>query len=361
MVIPEKEKGVKSFKIPKIFFNSLIFLGFVLVIVFAILSYDYVKILKQVYENRHLSIENRQLKEQIQLFNMKLNTLTDDIERVQQFEKKLRIITGFEKEKQTQPVFKNDNIMTDPEGHLDHSKEKAKGDESTNIFKDQDILRLRESLDKLRLNDEYQDIKDLYERKIATNFGLITGYSYTKEWNSLIKQSFKLADSFAEFDYKFSILRDVSSQLEFRIHQLDQNLLDQASFLRSTPTLLPAKGWITSYYGPRMSHYSNRVKMHEGLDVGAPIGTPIISPADGIVKIAGNNPGFGYYVEIDHGYGVETLYAHSSKLFVKKGQRVQRGDLIAKVGNTGMSTGPHLHYEIRVNGTPVDPLYYILD
>ena len=360
MVIPEKEKGVKSFKIPKIFFNSLIFLGFIIVVVLAILSYDYVKILKQVYENRHLSIENRQLKEQIQLFNMKLNTLTDDIERVQQFEKKLRVITGFDKDKQTKPLLKGENIKIDPEGKLDHSK-KNNSDSYNSILNDSEIKKLRESQESLQLNNEYQDIKDLYERKIATNFGLITGYSYTKEWNSLIKQSFKLAESFAEFDYKFSILRNLSSRLEFKINQLDQNLLNRSSFLRSTPSLLPAKGWITSYYGPRMSHYSNRVKMHEGLDVGAPIGTPIISPADGIVKIAGKNPGFGYYVEIDHGYGVETLYAHNSRNYVKKGQRVERGDLIAKVGNTGMSTGPHLHYEIRVNGTPVDPLYYILD
>ena len=101
--------------------------------------------------------------------------------------------------------------------------------------------------------------------------------------------------------------------------------------------------------------------MHEGLDIGAKPGTKILAPADGIVTFSGKKPGFGYIVQIDHGYGVETIYAHASKLEVKKSQPVKRGMIIARVGNTGLSTGPHVHYEVRVNGTPVDPLYYVLD
>jgi len=351
MVIPEKEKGVKSFRIPRVLFNSFIFLILVVVSVVGILSYDYIKILRQVYENRHLSIENRQLKEQIQLFNMKLNTLTDDIERVQQFERKLRVITGFEENDLTVPTQKNSTTAPI-----------ERNPDSVNIPLDNELIeKLKQDSESIEKLDKYQDIKDLYERKIATTFGLITGYSYTKKWNNLIKQSLKLAGNFAHFDYKFGLLRQIASNLEVKVNELDQFLLDRESFLRSTPTLIPARGWITSYYGPRASHYSNRVKMHEGLDVGAPIGTSILAPADGIVKIAGKNPGFGWYVEIDHGYGVETLYAHNSRNMVKKGQRVKRGQLIAKVGNSGLSTGPHLHYEVRINGTPVDPLYYILD
>ena len=352
MVIPEKEKGVKSFRIPRVLFNSFIFLVLVVVSVVGILSYDYIKILRQVYENRHLSIENRQLKEQIQLFNMKLNTLTDDIERVQQFERKLRVITGFENSDLTAPTKENKNIK----------KDIKRNPNSVSLPIENDlILKVRKPNEEIESLEKYQEIKDLYERKIATNFGLITGYSYTKKWNNLIKQSFKLAKSFAHFDYRFALLRQISSSLEVKVNELDQYLLDRESFLRSTPTLIPARGWITSYYGPRSSHYSNRVKMHEGLDVGAPIGTVILAPADGVIKISGKTPGFGWYIEIDHGYGVETLYAHNSKNLVKKGQKIKRGQLIAKVGNSGLSTGPHLHYEVRVNGTPVDPLYYILD
>ena len=101
--------------------------------------------------------------------------------------------------------------------------------------------------------------------------------------------------------------------------------------------------------------------MHEGLDIGASIGTPILAPADGTITFSGKKAGFGNFVQIDHGYGIESVYAHNSSNHVRKGDIVNRGQLIAKVGNTGNSTGPHLHYEIRVNGTPVDPFYYILD
>ena len=131
--------------------------------------------------------------------------------------------------------------------------------------------------------------------------------------------------------------------------------------LRSTPTLIPTRGWITSYFGMRKSPYSGRLKMHEGIDVGGKRGAPIVAPADGIVTFVGKKPGFGVLVQLDHGYGVESIYAHTKVATVKKGQTIRRGVMIAKVGNTGYSTGPHLHYEIRVNGTPVDPLYYILD
>ncbi len=364
MVIPEKEKGVKSFRIPRVIFNSVLFFIVIIVGVIGILTFDYIKILKQVYENRHLSIENRQLKEQIQLFNMKLNTLTDDIERIQKIESKLRVISGFKEFDLTKPVIKETQDASDSEDH-GHSHNSSSGRDPQSVLispKDQELMdRVKSDLKTLKTNEEFNDINDLYERKIATNFGLTSGYSFTKEWSSLIKQSFKLAENFAYFDYRYSILRKISGDLEIKVNELDQYLLDRESFLRSTPTLLPARGWITSYYGPRMSHYSKRVKMHEGLDVGGPIGTVILAPADGIVKTSKKNYGFGNHVEIDHGYGITTLYGHNSENIVVKGQKVKRGQPIAKIGNSGLSTGPHLHYEIRVNGTPVDPLYYVLD
>ncbi len=149
--------------------------------------------------------------------------------------------------------------------------------------------------------------------------------------------------------------------MEIGIHELDQYLLDKDSFLKSTPTLLPTRGWITSYYGERKNPISGRIKMHEGLDIGARIGSPVLAPADGIITYSGSKPGFGSLVQIDHGYGLETIFAHNKNALVRKGDIVRRGEIIAQVGNTGSSTGPHVHYEIRVNGTPVDPLYYILD
>jgi murein DD-endopeptidase MepM/ murein hydrolase activator NlpD len=107
--------------------------------------------------------------------------------------------------------------------------------------------------------------------------------------------------------------------------------------------------------------WTGRLKMHEGLDVGAPYGTPVYAPADGIITFSGEKAGFGKFVQVDHGYGIETIYAHNQTLSVRSGQKVKRGALLAAVGNTGHSTGPHLHYEVRVNGIAVDPLYFILD
>ena len=101
--------------------------------------------------------------------------------------------------------------------------------------------------------------------------------------------------------------------------------------------------------------------MHNGLDIAAAPGSPIVAPADGVVSFAGYDPGYGKLVSIDHGYGVVTRFGHTSQIFVEVGQRIRRRDVIAAVGNTGRSTGPHLHYEVRVNSVPVDPYNYVLD
>jgi len=132
-------------------------------------------------------------------------------------------------------------------------------------------------------------------------------------------------------------------------------LNDQQSLSGSTPQGWPIKGWLTSYFGLRDSPYTGRRKLHEGLDIAANTGTPVHVTADGVVARVETSSGYGKTVIVDHGYGYRTLYAHNSKNLVKRGQKVSRGDKIAEVGNTGRSTGPHLHYEILLNGVPIDP------
>lgn len=367
MVVPERDKGVKSLRLPRVVFHALSFFIVALIGLLSILIYDYWKILKQVHENKHLTIENRQLKEQIQLNQMKINAVTEDIERIRTFEKKLRIITGLQAADLTQEA--KDRLEL--ESFDLRSREGIIPPSNTPAPTVPAIRERRSEVEAKPLNinvlqsyqesPEYLRLKDLYEKKIATTFGLQTGYTFTKEWSELTKQSFALADQFAKFDYLFTVVKNYVETLEVQIHELDQYLLDKDSFLRSTPTLMPTQGWITSYYGPRISPTSGQLRMHEGLDIGAIPGVSIVSPADGIVTYSGMKAGFGNFVQIDHGYGVETIYAHAKSLVASKGQRIKRGDAIATVGSTGYSTGPHLHYEIRVNGTPVDPLYFILD
>ncbi|RLA65841.1 MAG: hypothetical protein DRQ88_04345 [Epsilonproteobacteria bacterium] len=340
MIVPERGKGVKSFRIPKILFRGMLFISVFMVFILGVLSYDYFEILKQVHKNKHLTIENRQLKEQMELFEKKINTLITDIDRVQVFEKKLRIIAGLKK-----------NSLEENLAEEEDEKPKIN---STFLKTIQDKNQVKEKT-------RYKRLKNLYEEKIASVFGLQTSYALTKDWSNLTKQSFLMAGKYAHFDYQIENLEDMLSKLEVNVHGLDQFLLDKKSFLKSTPTLLPTRGWITSYFGPRKSQFSGRTKMHEGIDIGARTGSKILSPADGTVTFAGKKPGFGYFVQLDHGYGVETVYAHASKLLVSLGEQIKRGMVIARVGSTGLSTGPHVHYEVRVNGTPVDPMYYILD
>lgn len=132
--------------------------------------------------------------------------------------------------------------------------------------------------------------------------------------------------------------------------------------LRATPSILPTDGYISSAFTrSRLHPILDRARPHEGVDVSANYGTPIVATAAGRVTFAGERFGYGRMVEIDHGYGHVTRYAHARRVTARVGQRVQRGDKIAEVGSTGLSTAPHLHYEVLVDGRAVDPRRYIMD
>jgi murein DD-endopeptidase MepM/ murein hydrolase activator NlpD len=131
--------------------------------------------------------------------------------------------------------------------------------------------------------------------------------------------------------------------------------------LAATPSIMPTQGWLSSAFSSMRTHPILHIaRPHEGIDVSAPMGSPIEAPAAGVVTDAGWETGYGNTITIDHGFGIVTKFAHASKLLVKNGQRVSRGQRIALVGNSGLATGPHLHYEVHVNGRPVDPLKYVL-
>ena len=132
--------------------------------------------------------------------------------------------------------------------------------------------------------------------------------------------------------------------------------------LEATPSIAPADGPLSSLFSKGRKHPVLRIsRPHKGIDIAAPVGEPIMAPAKGVVRFAGaRSGGYGRMVEIDHGYGYVTRFAHASRVLVRTGQRVERGDLIAEVGATGLTSGPHLHYEVEVNGAQVDPLNFIM-
>ncbi len=144
------------------------------------------------------------------------------------------------------------------------------------------------------------------------------------------------------------------------LSELESKLLQQSVLKDTLPNSSPvAAAYNSSSYGWRIDPFTGTRAFHEGLDFTAAVGTPIHAAAGGIVIFADQTPDYGKIVKIDHGSGIETRYAHASKLMVKVGDRVEKGQIISLVGSTGRSTGAHLHYEIRINGDPLDPRKYL--
>lgn len=148
---------------------------------------------------------------------------------------------------------------------------------------------------------------------------------------------------------------------EVKQQQLVQAIRKNRDILASTPSIWPTEGWISSPFGKRRSPFTGRTDFHKGIDISNRIGTPIYAPAKGTVIFSGTDGGYGRSVVIDHGSGIITRYAHLHRSAVKKGDAVVRGDILAYMGNTGRSTGPHLHYEVRLNGVCKNPMRYILN
>ncbi len=169
----------------------------------------------------------------------------------------------------------------------------------------------------------------------------------------------KQDEALKEMHQELSQLKGAATRQETSLQTLIEYFEDKRSLYASTPSTWPVRGWVTSPFGPRISPFSGLHSFHEGIDIAAEVGTPVVAPADGVVVKAEFSPGYGNMVEISHGYGIKTVFAHNSRLNVKAGQQVKRGDVISYIGDTGASTGPHLHYEVRLNGLPVNPVKYL--
>ena len=156
-------------------------------------------------------------------------------------------------------------------------------------------------------------------------------------------------------------LKSEASSREESLSELEKLLQTKRDMLAHSPSVWPVLGWLTSGFGFRTNPFTGLSQMHEGLDISNKVGTLIVAPADGLVSDIGNDAAHGRVLVISHGFGMTSRYSHLNRVFVKAGQRVRRGDRIAEVGTSGKTTGPHLHYEVRVNGIPVNPMRYILN
>ena len=161
-----------------------------------------------------------------------------------------------------------------------------------------------------------------------------------------------------------TFLRQISESVkleEVRQQELLLALRDNREMLASMPSIWPVEGFVTSRFGPRASPLNGRRDFHKGLDISARSGTPVLAAAKGTVTFAGRDGAYGNIVHLQHGAGISTRYAHLHRFVVKEGQSVRRGTVIGYVGTTGRSTGPHLHYEVMINGVNVNPMRYILN
>ncbi len=156
-------------------------------------------------------------------------------------------------------------------------------------------------------------------------------------------------------------INDTAVKKKKGFSNLVEYLEDQKNLMASTPLLRPSKGWVASKFGYRLSPVTGKKDFHKGIDIANKKGTSVISTADGIITHADMKEFLGKLVTIDHGHGVVTKYGHLSKVLVKPGDSVKRGDVIGEIGNSGRTKGLYVHYEIRLNGLPVNPAKYILN
>jgi murein DD-endopeptidase MepM/ murein hydrolase activator NlpD len=163
----------------------------------------------------------------------------------------------------------------------------------------------------------------------------------------------------AEFELE-KLLRQSRFEKE-NFESIYSNLTQRKEFLDHTPSIIPTNGYLSCGFGYRIDPFTGIKQLHSGIDLAADIGTPVYATAEGVVCSVERDVGLGRVIKINHKYGYLTVYGHLSQIGVRNGQIIRRGDLIGTVGNTGLTTGPHLHYEVHFQGKPQNPLKYILN
>ncbi|MBI4446491.1 MAG: M23 family metallopeptidase [Acidobacteria bacterium] len=161
----------------------------------------------------------------------------------------------------------------------------------------------------------------------------------------------EIGDLFTDLDKK-------SGDLEVELRRLQDFYTNQSILWAATPVGMPVRGYPSDGFGNRLDPFNGEPDFHVGVDISAPYGNKVIATADGMVLFAGRSLGYGKMVSLDHKFGISTRYGHLSRLAVGTGQKVKKGDVIGYVGSTGRATGPHLHYEVRLNNQPLNPMRF---
>jgi murein DD-endopeptidase MepM/ murein hydrolase activator NlpD len=304
MIMPETSGGeVRRLRVPRRLVQGVV--GAVLALTFLTggAMYQAAELWGQADANAGLVAENRALKRSLESLDDRLQQMDRTVDRLDQLDKKLRALTMV-----SDPAR---NLAIGPVGAPDVG-EGGPADESA--------AELR---------------RDLFAGRADTVM-------------ALVERRAALTQLEAEEQ-----LKDVES--------LSVHLEGQRTVLASTPSRRPAQGYVTSTFGMRVDPFVGLPQLHAGIDYSANIGAPVFATADATVVHAGLKGSYGKTVELDHGQGLVTKYAHLSRIDVQLGEKITRGQMLGAVGNTGRSTGPHLHYEVRLNGIALDPQRFLLE
>ena len=309
LIVPDRTSTVRKLTVPRTWvYSAASALGVVAVLATGILIH-YVRVLHELGDYQSVYQENREVAVQLQTYQDRIHKLDSRLDHLDRLEHKLRVMTSLEDPQRNIAIGPlSDGEGPEPGTALDEPSPADKG--------------------AVAPSSPDGDRREFEFKKIG---------------------------------FRLEKLEGEAKARELSLEELHALLEDQKSILNSTPSVWPARGFVSSTFGYRISPFTSVKKMHEGLDIAAPRGTEVLAPADGVVTFNGVKGAYGNLLVLDHGYGLVTRFGHLSQILVQPGTRVKRGDRIALVGNTGRSTGDHLHYEVRIDGVPVNPTRYILD
>jgi murein DD-endopeptidase MepM/ murein hydrolase activator NlpD len=297
IVVPDNNAEVRRYRVRK---NLLMQVGGgvgALALLLTIGTVHYFKVARDASENRYLREENLTLQVQLKTIRERIDHIGTTLDRVERFDQKLRALT----------------LLSDPQRNLAMGPTETEPGSRVPSTGDNQFARLTTSENPVALSS------------------------------------------------RLDRLSAEATRQEQSLQELQAYFQTQKARLATTPSIWPTRGWVTSDFGHRLDPYTADKVMHQGLDIAAPHGKDVLSPSDGTVVFAGLEGGYGNVLVIDHGYGIKTRYGHMASIDVKPGDKIIRGQKVGAVGNTGRSTGPHLHYEVRVNGVAENPRKFILE
>jgi murein DD-endopeptidase MepM/ murein hydrolase activator NlpD len=322
IVVSDETSPVRRFELRKLLIKRAAIGAAVFVVMLLGLGIDYVRVRLDNHELASLRKETRERREQVVEFERRMGEVDGRLARLSELERKVRIIANL------------------PGSTASGGEEvTAVGGESESAESDH-VHGGQGGLD--------ESFDDVLPAQSTSRLPTIPADADEPQRVSLLQQT---------AEYLGAVAEGQNTSLAELVHALE----GKQNRLASSPSVWPANGWLTSRFGHRISPFTGRRQFHAGLDIAAAPGSPVRATARGKVVFAGDKGPLGRAVTIDHGFGVRTVYGHNQALLVKVGQTVERGEKIASLGNSGRSTGPHLHYAVEVNGKSRNPLDYIFD